>query len=210
MDVQRAARRIAGLPGARLAVGVTSGLASAGPLGGAGSVDLLGRLGVVTARDEIEDASKLYGIGVRVGILGETQLTPALSVALERAWTEEIVYGEIATGATSDLNKVNNIARRMVKEFGMSRLGRIYCRDQSESAFLMGSGFGEGERYSEQTAREIDMAVRSIVKAAHDKAVAILSREKALLESWAKRLLEKETLAEAELSELRRSLSPAS
>jgi hypothetical protein len=80
--------------GARIAVGLTSGLASAGAIGGAGSVDVLGRLGVVTARDEIEDASKLYGIGVRVGVLGETPLTPAVSVALEQAWTEEIVYGE--------------------------------------------------------------------------------------------------------------------
>jgi hypothetical protein len=80
--------------GARVAVGLTSGLASGGAIAGAGSIDLLGRLGVVTARDEIEDASSLYGIGVRVGILGETPLTPAVSVALERAWTEEIVYGE--------------------------------------------------------------------------------------------------------------------
>ncbi|HJU87040.1 MAG TPA: hypothetical protein VJ788_06725 [Gemmatimonadota bacterium] len=80
--------------GARVAVGLTSGLASGGAIGGAGSIDILGRLGVVTARDEIEDASNLYGIGVRVGLLGETPLTPAVSVALEQAWTEEIVYGE--------------------------------------------------------------------------------------------------------------------
>lgn len=80
--------------GARFAVGLTSGLASEGPIGGAGSIDLLGRVGLVAARDEIEDASKLYGIGVRVALLGETPLTPAVSVALEQAWTEEIVYGE--------------------------------------------------------------------------------------------------------------------
>jgi hypothetical protein len=80
--------------GARFAVGLTSGLASEGPIGGAGAIDLLGRVGIVTARDEIEDASKLYGIGVRAALLGETPLTPAVSVALEQAWTEEIVYGE--------------------------------------------------------------------------------------------------------------------
>jgi hypothetical protein len=80
--------------GARFAVGLTSGLASEGPIGGAGAIDLLGRVGIVTARDEIEDASKLYGIGVRVALLGETPLTPAVAVALEQAWTEEIVYGE--------------------------------------------------------------------------------------------------------------------
>jgi opacity protein-like surface antigen len=80
--------------GARFAVGLTSGVASDGPIGGTGSIDLLGRVGILTARDEIEDASKLYGIGVRVALLGETPLTPAISVALEQAWTEEIVYGE--------------------------------------------------------------------------------------------------------------------
>jgi hypothetical protein len=80
--------------GARFAVGLTSGLTSGGAIGGAGSVDLLGRVGLVAARDEIEEAAKLYGIGVRVGLLGETPLTPAVSVAIEQAWTEEIVYGE--------------------------------------------------------------------------------------------------------------------
>jgi cell division protease FtsH len=60
-----------------------------------------------------------------------------------------------------------------------------------------------------QTAREIDVAVREIVRAAYDKALEILTREKALLETWARRLLEKETLAEAELAELRTSLRPA-
>jgi hypothetical protein len=80
--------------GARIAVGLTSGMASEGPIGGAGSIDLLGRVGILTARDEIEEASKLYGIGVRVALLGETPLTPAVSVALEQAWTEEVVYGE--------------------------------------------------------------------------------------------------------------------
>jgi cell division protease FtsH len=65
-----------------------------------------------------------------------------------------------------------------------------------------------GQReYSEQTAREIDVAVRDIVRAAHDKAVAILSRNKALLESWAGLLLEKETLAEPDLARLRQAVA---
>ncbi len=63
--------------------------------------------------------------------------------------------------------------------------------------------------YSEQTAREIDVAVRDIVKAAYDKALGVLLKEKQLLETWARRLLEKETLAEAELVELKASLHPA-
>ncbi|HSU76257.1 MAG TPA: cell division protein FtsH, partial [Burkholderiales bacterium] len=68
----------------------------------------------------------------------------------------------------------------------------------------------QGHReYSEATAREIDVAVRDIVDATYQKALAILKRNRAALESWAKQLLEKETLAEAELAELRRQVAPA-
>jgi hypothetical protein len=80
--------------GARVAVGLTGGVAPAGALAGTGSIDVLGRAGILAARDEIEDATRIYGLGVRVGLLGETALTPAVSLALERAWTGEIVYGE--------------------------------------------------------------------------------------------------------------------
>jgi cell division protease FtsH len=67
----------------------------------------------------------------------------------------------------------------------------------------------KSREYSEETAREIDVAVRDIVKGAYDKAVGILSREKAALERWAQKLLEKETLVEAELDELRGSIGAA-
>lgn len=80
--------------GARLAVGITDGIASTGPVPGFGAVDVLGRVGLLTARDEIEDAAATYGLGLRVGILGETALTPAISVSLAHTWTEEIAYGE--------------------------------------------------------------------------------------------------------------------
>ena len=63
--------------------------------------------------------------------------------------------------------------------------------------------------YSEETAREIDIAVRDIVKGAYDKALAILTRERAVLERGARELLQKETLVEAELAELRAALSPS-
>jgi cell division protease FtsH len=68
----------------------------------------------------------------------------------------------------------------------------------------------QGHReYSEETAREIDVAVRDIVKSCYDKAIAILGRERATLERWAVKLLEKETLADAELGELKRALGSA-
>jgi opacity protein-like surface antigen len=78
----------------RLAIGITGGTGSGGAIEGLGSVDLLGRVGIAAARDQIEDASKLYGLGARVGILSETALSPAASVSLMRTWTEEIAFGE--------------------------------------------------------------------------------------------------------------------
>ncbi|HEY7241403.1 MAG TPA: cell division protein FtsH, partial [Burkholderiales bacterium] len=73
---------------------------------------------------------------------------------------------------------------------------------------FLGGPLPSGHReYSEATAREIDVAVRQIVDATYDKTIAILRREHALLEQWAKRLLEKETLVERELEELRRAVA---
>lgn len=77
-----------------------------------------------------------------------------------------------------------------------------------ETPFLSNQVFQKTREYSEETAREIDIAVREIVKTSYDKALGILSREKTLLERWAQKLLEKETLVEAELDELRRAVAP--
>jgi len=81
---------------------------------------------------------------------------------------------------------------------------------EEERPPFLGGTLPQGHReYSEATAREIDVAVRDIVDATYQKALAILKRNRAALESWAKQLLEKETLAEAELAELRRQVAPA-
>ena len=94
----------------------------------------------------------------------------------------------------------------MVMRYGMVKtLGHV-AYEEDQSRFLMAPGFQKTREYSEETAREIDVAVREIVKACYDKALGILSREKALLERWAQKLLEKETLVETELAELRASL----
>jgi cell division protease FtsH len=80
---------------------------------------------------------------------------------------------------------------------------------EEERAPFLGGPLPQGHReYSEETAREIDVAVRDIVKGAYDKALGILAKEKKFLEVWAQKLLEKETLVEAELDELRRAIAP--
>jgi len=137
------------------------------------------------------------------------ELENKMAVLLGGRAAEEVVFGHLSTGAADDLAKVTDIARSMVMRYGMVKsLGHV-AYEEEQSRFLMTPGFQKNREYSEETAREIDVAVREIVKAAYEKALGILSREKRALEAWALKLLEKETLVEAELDELRRSLISA-
>jgi cell division protease FtsH len=142
-------------------------------------------------------------------LMTREELENKMAVLLGGRAAEEVVFGHLSTGAADDLAKVTDIARSMVMRYGMVQsLGNVAYEE--ERAPFLGGPLPQGHReYSEQTAREIDVAVREIVKGAHDKALAILSRHKQTLETWARRLLEKETLAEAELEDLRVSVSAA-
>jgi cell division protease FtsH len=134
------------------------------------------------------------------------ELENKMAVLLGGRAAEEVVFGHLSTGAADDLAKVTDIARSMVMRYGMVKsLGHV-AYEEEQSRFLISPGVQKPREYSEETAREIDVAVRDIVKSAYDKALGILSKEKKLLESWAQRLLEKETLAEAELGELRSAI----
>jgi cell division protease FtsH len=131
-----------------------------------------------------------------------TELETNIKVALGGTLAEELVFGDIATGAASDLDKANQIARRMVKMFGMSRLGRIFHRDGDANTFLPGvSDFGPRD-HSEETAREIDVEVRRIIDISTDEVRAVLRRNRHILDAIASRLVEKEVIDGAELHEL--------
>jgi cell division protease FtsH len=137
------------------------------------------------------------------------ELENKMAVLLGGRAAEEVVFGHLSTGAHDDLSKVTDIARSMVMRYGMVKsLGHV-AYEEPRAPFL-GGPLPQGHReYSEETAREIDVAVREIVKACYEKALGILSREKATLERWALKLLEKETLVESELAELRASMHAA-
>jgi cell division protease FtsH len=97
----------------------------------------------------------------------------------------------------------------MVMRYAMvTTLGHV-AYEEEQAPFMNGNIFQKKREYSEETAREIDVAVREIVEAVYQKTKSILMRERALLERWAQKLLERETLAEDELGELRTSLRPA-
>jgi len=142
-------------------------------------------------------------------LMTREELENKMAVLLGGRAAEEVVFGHLSTGAADDLVKVTDIARSMVMRYGMVKALGHMAYEEERSPFLAGMPAQGPREYSEETAREIDVAVRDIVKAAYDKALGILTREKKLLERWAQKLLEKETLAEAELAELRASISAA-
>jgi cell division protease FtsH len=118
---------------------------------------------------------------------------------------EEIVFDEISTGAGNDLERVTELARSMVMEYGMSReLGAVNLSGPRRMQFLQADGEGGGSRrqYSEQTAREIDNEIRGLIDGTYERVRRILTDDRAVLEVLAKRLLEKEVVDEAELREI--------
>jgi cell division protease FtsH len=136
-------------------------------------------------------------------LMTREELENKMAVLLGGRVAEEVCFGHLSTGAADDLVKVTNIARSMVMRYGMVKALGDVAYDEERAPFLDGMQVPAPRGYSEQTAREIDVAVRDIVTAAHDKALAVLQRDRETLERGAKLLLEKETLVESELAALR-------
>jgi len=132
-------------------------------------------------------------------LMTRSELESHIKVALGGTIAEELIYREISNGATSDLQKASMIARRMVKEFGMSRLGRVYFREGEGPAFLAGSGIEGPREYSEQTACAIDDEVRKIIDDATEEVRSILIGRRTALEAVARHLIEKEVMDGAAL-----------
>jgi len=140
-------------------------------------------------------------------LMTRAELENKMAVLLGGRAAEDVIFGHLSTGAADDLAKVTDIARSMVMRYGMA-LGHVAYEE--ERAPFLGGPLPQGHReFSEETAREIDVAVRGIVERAYEKAVGILRRHRAALETWAQKLLDKETLAEAELGELRSAVAQA-
>jgi cell division protease FtsH len=122
------------------------------------------------------------------------QFEDMLAYALGGHVAELLVFGEVTTGASNDIERVTKIARSMVTEYGMSaRIGPLALGHKDELVFL-GRDFGEQRNYSEQTAREIDEEIRRIVQEAFDKAYNILQQNKKRMILISERLIKEETL----------------
>ncbi len=142
-------------------------------------------------------------------LITQSELESRIKVALGGTIAEELVFREISNGATSDLEQASRIARAMVKEYGMSRLGRVNFQERSGPAFLPGASGADGDRaYSERTAHRIDQEVKRILDEATEQVRELLAGRRSALEGIARRLMEKEVMDGAELRQLLESGTP--
>ena len=131
------------------------------------------------------------------------ELENKMAVLLGGRAAEMLIFGEYSTGAADDLAKATEIARAIVTRYGMyEKLGMMSYENDPDPG-LVPQGRSDPRHYSEETAREIDCALRDLVGAAFDRASRILTINRAALEAGAQSLLERETLTADELPEVR-------
>jgi cell division protease FtsH len=137
-------------------------------------------------------------------LLTQVELESRIQVLLAGTVTEELVFDDVSTGAQNDLERATEIARSMVMDYGMSRLGRVTFRESSRSAFLSngGSDFPRERSHSEQTAREIDEEVKHIIDGSIVKVRHIIEARRTSLEALAQKLIEKEVIDADELKQI--------
>ena len=129
-------------------------------------------------------------------------LLAMITYALGGRVAEELVFHEISTGASNDIEKATDIARRMVRQWGMSeKLGPINYGDSQKEVFL-GKDYSHIREYSEETALQIDVEVRNIIMECMENAKKILSEKRAVLNRLAEILIEKESLNAMEIKEI--------
>jgi cell division protease FtsH len=132
-------------------------------------------------------------------LMKKTELLNKIAILLGGRAAEEIIFSDISTGAHNDLAKATDIARSMVKEYGMSKkVGQVYYAREKRARFL-DLGLEGAVEYSEATSEMIDHEVREIINDQYATAEQILREKKVVLEKAAKLLLEKEKIEGEEL-----------
>ena len=131
-----------------------------------------------------------------------SELFDRIKVALGGRVAEEVVLGEISTGASSDIQKATQIIRSMIMQYGMSEtIGPVAYGEENHQVFL-GRDFNRDRNYSEEVAGEIDREVRRYIEEAYEACRVIITENRDKLDLIANALLERETLNAAELEEL--------
>ena len=164
---------------------------------------------VAESRPNADRVTKVSIIPRGVAALGYTLQTPTedrylmrraelldrIDVLLGGRVAEEIVFGDVSTGAQNDLQRVTDLARHMVTQYGMSEtLGLVTFEEPRSNPFLNVSGAGRSREYSEKTAQAIDDEIRRIIGDARERVRETLTKRRAALDALAKLLLEKEVV----------------
>jgi cell division protease FtsH len=135
-------------------------------------------------------------------LMRKTELLNKIASLLGGRAAEEIIFGDISTGAHSDLSRATDIAKSMIREYGMSaKLGQVYLSPEKRPQF-MDLGMREGGDYSEATAEMIDQEIREIISSEYTRALDILKSKQDILEKGAQLLLEKEKIDGEEIKAL--------
>jgi cell division protease FtsH len=130
----------------------------------------------------------------------QTELENRIAVLLGGRMAEELVYNEVSTGAQDDLLKATDIARSMIKAYGMSpKFGQVSFERDTRSPFLQTGQPQPSGDYSELTAHDIDCEVRRIMDEQYDRVHEILETRREMLAEAAAFLLDKETMTGEEL-----------
>ncbi|HEY9308622.1 MAG TPA: ATP-dependent zinc metalloprotease FtsH [Microbacterium sp.] len=130
------------------------------------------------------------------------ELQDQLTYAMGGRVAEEIVFHDPTTGASNDIEKATNIARKMVTEYGMTGdIGPVKL-GQSSGEVFMGRDMGHGREFSERIAERVDTQVRDLIEQAHNEAYEVINANRDVLDKLALELLEKETLDHLELAEI--------
>ncbi|MCK5044511.1 ATP-dependent zinc metalloprotease FtsH [Candidatus Parcubacteria bacterium] len=131
----------------------------------------------------------------------KSEFLAEMAVLLGGYCTEQLKFNEITTGASNDLERASELARNLVKRYGMSSLGPVSFGKKDDLVFL-GREISEQRNYSEETANLIDKEIAKFIKNAQDKANKVLLKNKKILERIAQTLVEKETIEKEEFDAL--------
>ncbi|HXG20894.1 MAG TPA: ATP-dependent zinc metalloprotease FtsH [Methylomirabilota bacterium] len=136
-------------------------------------------------------------------LMTESELKNRIAVLLGGRVAEELIYHEVSTGARDDLLKATDIAKNMVKAYGMSEtVGQVSFDQERQPLFLQTGPGHSGGDYSETTAREIDCEVRRLIDEQYSRVRTLLASQKEILRTAAHTLLQKETISGEELRQI--------
>jgi cell division protease FtsH len=131
-----------------------------------------------------------------------TKFRASLVTMLGGRAAEQVVFDSITTGASNDLDRATDLARKMIMEYGMSdELGPMTYGEREEMVFL-GRSIAEHRNYSESVAQKIDTEVRRLVNQAYQSALEVMTKHRETLDELSRQLIEKETLTEPEVDAL--------